>query len=72
MSNNMRVETDKDFGTRECPGCGLDVEANHNRCPVCGYEFPNVPEPRGAVRWIVWILLALGIAATLLMLTVGL
>lgn len=67
----MRVEADRDFGTRECPGCGLEVEANNNRCPVCGYEFPTVPAPRGVVAWLVGLLLAIGVAATLLLLTVG-
>lgn len=67
----MRVEADTKFGTRECPGCGLEVEANNNRCPVCGYEFPNVPEPRGLAAWVVWILVALGVAAILLMLVLG-
>ncbi len=41
----MKIESDKDFGTRECPSCATDVEINHNRCPICGYEFPH-PTPR--------------------------
>ncbi len=41
----MRIHPDKDFGVRECPGCAVEVPANHNRCPICGYEFPH-PSPR--------------------------
>ena len=40
----MRIETDKTFGTRECPSCATEVESNHNRCPICGYLFPQ-PTP---------------------------
>ena len=36
----MHIDEQKDFGKRECPGCATAVEANNNRCPICGYEFP--------------------------------
>jgi hypothetical protein len=40
----VRVDPHRVFGRRECPSCATEVEANHNRCPICGYEFPN-PSP---------------------------
>lgn len=67
----MRVEADKDFGTRECPSCGLEVAANENLCPVCGYEFPAVPPPRGPAAIVGLIVFGLVIALILLMLIFG-
>ena len=46
----MRINPDRKFGTRECPSCAVEVEANHNRCPVCGYEFPQ-PGPTRKWLW---------------------
>ena len=46
----MRINPDKKFGTRECPSCAVEVEANHNRCPVCGYDFPQ-PGPTRKWLW---------------------
>lgn len=37
----MRIRPDKEFGMRECPSCATPVEANQNRCPICGYDFPQ-------------------------------
>jgi predicted amidophosphoribosyltransferase len=37
----MKIDPDRSFGTRECPSCACDVPANNNRCPICGYEFPD-------------------------------
>ena len=41
----MSIDTSKEFSKRECPSCACEVPANNNRCPICGYEFPN-PTPR--------------------------
>ncbi len=41
----VRIDADKTFPPRECPGCAMEVPANNNRCPICGYDFPN-PSPR--------------------------
>lgn len=41
--------------TKECPSCGLEVEAEENVCHYCGYEFPRQP----AIIKIVAILLIL-------------
>ncbi len=35
----MRIESDRTFGTRECPNCAMEVPANHNRCPICQHVF---------------------------------
>lgn len=67
----MRVDVNKDFGTRECPSCATEVPKNSNRCPICGYEFPYTPPPRGLVAMVVWIFFGLVIAAILLWLIVG-
>ncbi|MBP1589354.1 MAG: hypothetical protein ILO10_04070 [Kiritimatiellae bacterium] len=36
----MKIDSSHDFGTRECPSCGVRVPANENRCPICHYPFP--------------------------------
>jgi hypothetical protein len=51
--------------TRECPSCACEVESNNNRCPICGYEFPNPsPAQRNLKLW--GALLMLGILVLLL------
>jgi hypothetical protein len=62
----MRINPDKKFGTRECPGCACEVERNNNRCPVCGYEFPDVPEPGGLGGFTIAIITGVCIAIILL------
>lgn len=48
----MKIDTNKDFGTRECPGCAMEVPANQNRCDICGYEFPHAsPTKQRLTRW---------------------
>jgi len=39
----MKIDPNAEFGTRECPSCAVEVAANQNRCPICGYEFPALP-----------------------------
>ena len=56
----MRIDTQGEFGTRECPSCGVEVEANHNRCPLCGYLFPlATPRQRHMRRWGALLMLGL-------------
>jgi len=52
-SHPMGIKIDKNFGGRECPSCATEVSANHNRCPICGYEFPVMPRARKATVWLV-------------------
>ena len=40
----MKIDSGKAFGKRECPSCACEVDANNNRCPICGYLFPQ-PTP---------------------------
>ena len=63
----MRVDPDKDFGTRACPGCATDVPANSNRCPICGYAFPH-PTSRQRVLRLGGALLMLGLLLLLFLL----
>ena len=55
----VKIDPHARFPVRECPGCAVEVPANENRCPICGYEFPA----RGALHrnllWIVLLFLAL-------------
>ena len=53
----MRIDADHDFGERECPGCGVRVPANENRCPICGYVFPRRSGRERAVPWVALVLL---------------
>ncbi len=64
----MRVDERCDHGTRECPSCACVVAANENRCPICGYEFPN--RPVGQRRWLAAI--GLTLAGLLLAAALGL
>ncbi len=55
----VRIVTQRDFGTRECPSCACEVAINENRCPICGYEFPHRPRAhRTALALIALLLLA--------------
>lgn len=44
--------------TRECPSCALEYDASDDpdRCPYCGYEFP---QHRTGLKWIAWLLVLL-------------
>jgi hypothetical protein len=55
----MKVEPQSNFGVRECPGCAVEVPANENRCPICGYEFPGRGPLQRNLPWIVLLCLAL-------------
>lgn len=55
----MNIDPHSDFGTRECPQCAVEVPANENRCPICGYEFPGRGPLQRNLIWIVALLLAL-------------
>ena len=55
----MKIDLHKTFGTRECPSCASEVEANHNRCPICKYEFPTPPSSAHRTKAIVAVILLL-------------
>ena len=59
MIEGMRIDPHARFGTRECPGCAVEVAANENRCPICGYAFPARGPLQRNLPWIVLLLLAL-------------
>jgi predicted amidophosphoribosyltransferase len=44
---------------KECPGCAVEVDANAEVCPICGYEFPSQPLHYQIAAWIMIILLLL-------------
>lgn len=63
----MGITPHKNFGRRECPACACEVSANHNRCPICGYEFPNLMPGQRSFK-LTGALLMLGLLLLLLLL----
>lgn len=62
----MRIDAHKDFGRRECPSCAVEVPANNNRCPICGYEFTHPTPARKYLNvWGALLLLAILLAILL-------
>lgn len=55
----MKIDPQAKFPLRECPGCAVEVPANENRCPVCGYAFPGRGPLQRNLLWIVLLFLAL-------------
>lgn len=43
---------------KECPGCAMEVDAEEEVCPICGYEFPKQSRSLKIAVWI-FILLTL-------------
>lgn len=41
---------------KECPGCAVEVDADAEVCPICGYEFPKQSP---AVKIMAWVLIFL-------------
>ncbi len=62
----MKIDPHAKFQTRECPGCAVEVPANENRCPICGYEFPARGPLHRNLIWIVALLLVLFLLPLLL------
>ncbi|HOU20675.1 MAG TPA: zinc ribbon domain-containing protein [Kiritimatiellia bacterium] len=58
-SLGMKIDPQAKHGMRECPGCAMEVPANENRCPICGYEFPGRGPLHRNLVWIVLLMLAL-------------
>ena len=55
----MKIDPHAKFPVRECPGCAVEVPANENRCPVCGYEFPARGPLLRYRLWLALLMLAL-------------
>lgn len=55
----MHIDPHSQFPTRECPGCGVDVPANENRCPICLYEFPVRGTLHRNLWWIALVVILL-------------
>jgi hypothetical protein len=56
----IKFDPDRQFGKRECPSCGVEVGANHNDCPICGYLFPHPSVRQRSMKlWGAFIMLAL-------------
>ncbi len=47
----MKIEAGKNFASRECPSCACEVPGNNNRCPICGYAFPQATTTQLGLRW---------------------
>ena len=62
----MKIDPQKRFGTRECPACACEVPANHNRCPMCGYEFLNPTPARRNLKWIGAVIMLAALIALIL------
>jgi uncharacterized protein (UPF0212 family) len=41
----------------ECPSCAMEVDAGHEKCPICGYEFPKQPLSLKIAVWVMIFLL---------------
>ena len=55
----MKIDSQRDFGRRECPGCATEVAANENYCPICGYAFPHEHPLRRRIIWGLAVLMLL-------------
>lgn len=45
--------------TKECPGCAVEVDADSETCPICGYDFPKQPVYLKIMAWVMVLLLLL-------------
>lgn len=41
---------------KECPSCAMEIDAKNQRCPICGYEFP---QQKTSIKWIAVLLIVL-------------
>jgi RNA polymerase subunit RPABC4/transcription elongation factor Spt4 len=42
--------------TRECPSCAIEIDADSDICPYCGYDLPR---ERTGVKWVAALLIIL-------------
>ena len=45
------------MGKKECPACAMEVDADAEVCPICGYEFPRQPLSVKIAAWVMIVLL---------------
>lgn len=57
----MKIDATHDFGRKKCPNCGMEIAANENACPICGYVFPARPRGRRAFLAAIALLVVLAI-----------
>jgi len=41
----------------ECPSCAVEVDADNEACPICGYEFPRQKKGVQIAAWIMIFLI---------------
>ncbi len=49
---------------RECPSCAMEIDADSDVCPICGYDLPR---QRTSVKWAALLMLLLAILYLVLM-----
>lgn len=42
---------------KECPSCAVEVDASLEKCPICGYEFPEQSLAFKVGAWIMILLI---------------
>jgi rRNA maturation endonuclease Nob1 len=42
---------------KECPGCAVQIDAENDVCPICGYEFPTQHVSYQIMAWLMIFLL---------------
>ena len=41
----------------ECPSCAVEVDADNETCPICGYEFPRQKKSVQIAAWVMFFLI---------------
>ena len=44
------------MATKECSSCAMEVDAELETCPICGYEFP---QQKASIKWVALAMLIL-------------
>lgn len=42
---------------RECPACAVEIDADAEVCPICGYDFPKRSKGIQIMAWLMIILM---------------
>lgn len=51
---------------KECPNCAVEVDEGNEKCPICGYEFPQKMSHHRVFTWVAVILIVLFIIPLLI------